>query len=116
MAEIAIVDDTLIVHVTGWDRLWALKRRLEIPMAHVLGATRDPETARKPIGLRAPGTYLPRLITAGTWRRRVGNVFWDVHDPERVIVIDLADEPYATLVVEVADPAATVAAIEAARA
>jgi hypothetical protein len=38
-------------------------------------------------------------------------VFWDVHDPAKAVVIHLADERYARLVIGVDDPAATVAAI-----
>ena len=39
-------------------------------------------------------------------------MFWDVHDPEKTVVIRLKDERYARLVVEVEDPTATVAAIQ----
>jgi hypothetical protein len=39
-------------------------------------------------------------------------VFWDVHDPEKTVVIRLKDERYARLVIEVEDPPATVAAIQ----
>ncbi len=35
-----------------------------------------------------------------------------MHDPEKTIVIRLADERYARLVIEVEDPPATVTAIE----
>jgi hypothetical protein len=31
-------------------------------------------------------------------------VFWDVHDPEKTVVIHLKDERYARLVIEVDDP------------
>jgi hypothetical protein len=39
-------------------------------------------------------------------------VFWDVHDPGKTIVIDLHDERYNQLVVEVADPEAAVKLIQ----
>jgi hypothetical protein len=39
-------------------------------------------------------------------------VFWDVHDPEKTVVIQLRDERYAQLVIEVEDPHATAAAIQ----
>ena len=68
MTEVELTRDTLIVHVRGMDRLWSLKSRLEIPLPHVLGAEVDPDVAqgwRK--GLRAPGTHLPGVITAGTF-------------------------------------------------
>jgi hypothetical protein len=41
-------------------------------------------------------------------------VFYDVHDPEGTIVIDLDHEHYTRLVIEVEDPAATVALLRAA--
>jgi hypothetical protein len=33
VAEVELTENTLIVHVRGMDRLWALKSRLEIPLA-----------------------------------------------------------------------------------
>jgi hypothetical protein len=39
-------------------------------------------------------------------------VFWDVHDADHAIVIALADEHYARLVVEVDDPQAVVTEID----
>jgi hypothetical protein len=39
-------------------------------------------------------------------------VFWDVHDPQKTVVIQLRDERYARLVIEVEDPRATAAAIQ----
>ena len=113
MAEVELTQDTLLVQVQGTDQLWALKSRLEIPLPHVVGAEADPEVAlgwRK--GIRAPGTYLPGVIAAGTFYQEGEKVFWDVHDPEKMVVIRLKDEKYSRLVVEVEDPASTVEAIQ----
>jgi len=35
---------------------------------------------------------------------RTALVFWDVHDPDKAVGIELRDERYARLVIEVADP------------
>jgi hypothetical protein len=35
-------------------------------------------------------------------------VFWDVHDPEKSIIIQLHDDRFDELIVEVNDPAAVV--------
>jgi hypothetical protein len=32
MAQITVTSDTLIVEITGMDRLWALTSRLEVPI------------------------------------------------------------------------------------
>jgi hypothetical protein len=112
VAEVEIATDALIVHVRGMDRLWALRSRLEIPLAHVLTAEADPELARGWWrGIRSGGTQVPGVITAGTFHREGERVFWDVHDPEKTVVIRLKDERYSRLVIEVEDPTSTAAAI-----
>jgi hypothetical protein len=116
MVEITIQDDTAVFEVQGLDKLWALKSRLEIPLENIRAVRADPTIARgwwK--GIRAPGTHLPGVIVAGTFYQHGKRIFWDVHDPERTIVVELADERYDELIVEVADPAAAIAQLEAAR-
>jgi hypothetical protein len=61
-----------------------------------------------------PGTNLPGVITAGTFYHDGKRVFWDVHNPENTVVIELKDERYAELIVEVADPNKTVEVVRAA--
>jgi hypothetical protein len=91
VAEVELTENALIVHVRGMDRLWALKSRLEIPLAHVAGAVTDPEVAQGwPKGIRSPGTHVPGVITAGTFYQEDGRVFWDMHDPDKTVVIHLS--------------------------
>jgi len=66
MTEIDVTTDQLVVTLHGWDRVWALERRIAVPLGAVRGATADPGMSREPAGIRAPGTHLPRVITAGT--------------------------------------------------
>jgi hypothetical protein len=112
MANVHIDGDNLIVEIEGSDQLWALKSRLIIPLANVLGAAADPGVINEPKGIRAPGAHVPGVLTAGTFYIHGERVFWDVHDPAKAVVIELADERYARLVVQVADPRATVALVE----
>jgi hypothetical protein len=115
MAEIELTSGALIVRVTGVDRILALKSELTVPLEHVLGVARDTEEARSwHHGVRAPGTNVPGVITAGTFHEHGERVFWDVHHPERAIALSLRDESYAKLVIEVDDPEAVIAAVEAA--
>ena len=106
MVEITIADGTACFDVQGWDKLWSLKSRLEIPMAHIRGCRVDPSVARGWWhGIKAPGTNLPGVITAGSFYQQGKRVFWDVHDPERTVVVELSDERYDELIIEVANPA-----------
>ena len=115
MVDLAIAEGKLTLHVRGADRLWAFKSSLEIPLVHITGVRADPEAARGWYhGIKMPGTNLPGVITAGTFYQDGKRVFWDVHHPEKTIVIDLADERYSQLVVEVDDPEGAVKLLESA--
>jgi hypothetical protein len=115
MVDLSIADGKLSLRVRGADKLWAFKSSLEIPLAHIAGVRADADVARGWWhGIRMPGTNLPGVITAGTFYQDGNRVFWDVHDPEKTIVIDLHDERYNKLVVEVSDPQMAVSLIGAA--
>jgi|ERR1700721_2692830 len=75
---------------------------LEIPLVHITGVRADSEVACGWWhGVRMPGTSVPGVITAGTFYQDGKRVFRDVHHPEKTIVIDLHDERFNELVVEV---------------
>ena len=114
MARVSIEAGELVVDVEGLDKLWALKSRLSIPLANVRGATLDPGIVRDRKGVRAPGTHVPGVIVAGTFHHEGERVFWDVRDAAKAVVIELDDEQFARLVVQVEDPAATVDLVEGA--
>lgn len=112
MAQVSIDGTDLIVEIEGMDKLWALQSRLVIPLSNVRGATADPGIGKDPKGLRAPGTHVPGVVTAGTFHQDGERVFWDVHDVADAVVIELRDERFARLVIQVADPRTTVGMIE----
>ena len=115
MVELSIAEGKLTLCVMGTDKLWALKSSLEIPLVHIAGVRQDPEIARAWWhGIRLPGTSVPGVITAGTFYQDGKRVFWDVHHPERTIVIDLHDEHYNQLIIEVADPQVAINLIQSA--
>jgi len=115
MVDLSISGGNLLVNVRGADKLWAFKSSLEIPLQHVAGIRADPSIARGWWhGWRIPGTNIPGVITAGTFYQDGKRVFWDIHNPNNTVVIELRDERYNQLVVEVADPNVAVALIQAA--
>jgi hypothetical protein len=112
MTKLDITPSELVVHVQGWDRFWAFKSELRVPLTHVVGVERATDEARKLWhGIRAPGTHFPGIIIAGTYLEQDGRVFWDVRDATRAIEIRLHDDHFARLVIEVEDPDAAVAAL-----
>ena len=82
-----------------------MRDSIQIPLASIEIVRMDAERARAgPEGTRNPGTSIPGLLTAGTFNAGVARTFWDVHNPENTIVIELRDERYRELIVEVSDP------------
>jgi hypothetical protein len=119
MTKVEIQDDRLIARIQGLDRVLALTSELTIPLEHVKGAAVSPPEVlrrwRDVLRLHVPGTDLPYVVMAGSFLFLDGeHAFWDVHDPNRTVVIQLDHERFAKLVVEVEDPQATAAAINAA--
>ena len=79
--------------VEGLDKLWALRSRLEIPLAHIKGVRADPAIAQGWWhGFRLGGTNVPGILSAGTFYKDGAFMFWDVHNPERTIVVELIHE------------------------
>jgi hypothetical protein len=114
MVEISVTGADAVFEIQGLDKLWSLRSRLQIPLKHIRGVHGDTEIARSWWhGFRMPGTNLPGVLTAGTFYQHGKRVFWDVHDPDQTIVIELHDERYDELIIEVADPAAAIATLKA---
>jgi hypothetical protein len=115
MVRVSIHGDRVRFEVEGWDKLWAMKSHLEIPLAHIRSVRADPEPARGWWhGVRLPGTQIPGILTAGTFYQSEGAVFYDVHDPENTVVIELDHERYHRLVIEVEHPSGVVESLRAA--
>jgi hypothetical protein len=109
MVSVNVDGDRVVFDVLGMDQLWALRGRLEIPLSHVTGVEHDPEqVSRWWHGWKLIGTDVPGIFAAGTFHYHGELVFWDVHDPQRTIVVSLAHERYKKLIIEVEDPEAAV--------
>lgn len=114
MVDLSIDESNIILELHGLDKLWAMKSRIEIPFKNVQGAKIDPSAAEKPEGWRMFGTHVPGIITAGLLRHNGKRIFWDVHDPSKTIIINLRDDQYDQLVVEVSNPEQAIDAINGA--
>ena len=115
MANVEITGGELVVQVQGFDRVFALKSEVRVPLEHVLGAESGQEAAANWFhGIRAPGTSVPGVIVAGTFYWHGDCAFYDVHHPEKAVAITLRDEKYQRLVVEVHDPAHVMQTVNAA--
>lgn len=114
MVDVTIEGERAVFEVEGWDKLWSMRSRLEIPLAHITGVEANPDLVNQWWhGVKVMGTGLPGLFAAGTFYYHGELVFWDVRHAANTIVVSLAHERYRKLIIEVKDPAAAVAQLEA---
>jgi hypothetical protein len=106
-------DDQLLVRPVGLVRLWALSKGHDCPVTNITDVGVSP---RKGLvkGWKVPGTHLPGIMTAGTFRSHGEKDLWMVGRAKEVLVIELHDQPYRHLIVQVEDPHAAVEALRAA--
>ena len=108
MVSITKQNSNFIFEVKGLHKLWSFRSQLEVPSENVLKAYQDPAKLNKWKGLRFPGTYAPYLITAGTYYLDGSKNFWDVVNEKNCIIVDLKDEEFNSLIIEVEDPQAAI--------
>ncbi len=106
-------DDRLLVRPVGLMRVWALSKGIDVPIDHVadVGVTPRKGAVR---GWRAPGTWFPGVMIAGTFRSHGDKDLWFVGRGKELLVIELVDERYRHVIVQVEDPHGAVEALRAA--
>jgi hypothetical protein len=115
MVNVDVEGDRATFTVEGMDKLWSLRSRLEIPIAHITSAeVNHDQVGRWWHGIKLLGTELPGLFGAGMFLYHHEVVFWDVRDPARAIIVSLEHETYKKLIIEVDDPDGTVARLKSA--
>jgi hypothetical protein len=113
MVEVSIEGNKAVFAFLGSHKLWALRSRLEIPLAHIKDVHTDPSPKMGWFqGLKVFGADIPNLFRAGNFYQDGGWVFWDVRHSDKAVVVELHDEHFQKLVVEVSDPATTVALLK----
>ena len=114
MPVLELTKDELVVHLRAWEALLSLHRSIRIPLAHVRGATADDGYRGRELGLRAPGTGLPGILSAGTFYKNGDRQFVFIGPRTHPVVIELANEKWKRIVLGVEDARHTVAAVSAA--
>jgi hypothetical protein len=98
--RIAIKGPDLVVEMTGADVLWSLKKRVSVPRSAVVDVHVEPEPWRMRMGLRWPGTGVPRVIAAGTFYGKLGKSFLNFRRGPAV-AIELVGARYDRIVVQI---------------
>lgn len=114
MPALELTKDELVVHLHALEAVASLHRTIRIPLANVRGATEDEGFRGRELGLRAPGTSLPGVLSAGTYYKDGERQFVFIGPGTHPVVIELANEKWQRIVLGVEDARQTAAEVSAA--
>ncbi len=100
LAQVRVVDGVIVIRPRGLNRLWAFRTELRVPVSSVSAVRTDVPRRGVPSGFRMPGTYVPGLIQAGTYRRKGEKSFWLAGRSRTVTVIECRDAKFDRVVLQ----------------
>lgn len=99
--ELKLANNTLAITLEGQEQVWSVRfsNTIYVPCNHITAVTTAPPEGLWE-GIRAPGTFLPGVIRAGTYYTERGREFWYVTrqngpiNQTTVLTLDLSPEEY----------------------
>lgn len=91
--------DKLEIELEWFEQLWAftLHKLIELPLNHITRVT-TAEPQSNWAEIRAPGTFLPGVIKAGTYYTGQGREFWYVTADRNYLTLELQEEFYQRII------------------
>ncbi len=108
MITITSSDDKFIIDIKGFHQILTLKSKIIISKNNIVNVYQSSEEVNKWSGIRIAGTYFPFLIVAGVFYKK-GRNFWDVSNTSNAIIIELKNETFHKLFLEVKNPKEAIA-------
>ena len=99
MASLSVHSDRLEIHLTRAERTLALRRdSIVVQRENIrsVSITEDPWIWLR--GIRSPGSMIPLVLAAGTWKFHGGKDFVSIKRHRAAVVIDLVDEEFARVI------------------
>ena len=110
MVDVSIDNASVLFEIKGTHQVWAMRKEIKIPFRHIREMRPDPNPPMGwwGAGLKLLGTDIPNRLKAGTFYANGGLEFWDVQHPEKTLVVELQNEKFKKLVIEVESPAGAI--------
>lgn len=100
--NLSIIDEKLQIEFTTKEQLLAVRwhKTWQIPLTHIAQVTTaEPQSSWKE--LRAPGSFIPGVVKAGTYYTNRGKEFWYVNRETDYLTIELRDESYKRIILTI---------------
>jgi hypothetical protein len=108
MARVEVSEHGLTIHMEGIDRFLAMRRRLDIPLDHIVSVEPEAEVGA---GLRGLASRVPGVLAPRTLHQQSGRPLLAPPALGHTLAIGLWNERYQRVVVNVEDPHAAAGAI-----
>jgi hypothetical protein len=103
--KLRLENSTLNIELSTVEKFFSLHGSFVIPWSHITQVkAAEPESSWW--DLRAPGTFVPGVIKAGTYYTKRGKEFWYYRQGKDPLVLELRDEKYRRIVLGLDDSAA----------
>jgi hypothetical protein len=107
VGTVTIKDGTLVFELHGVDEFLSIKRSISVPLQHVVSVSTERVPWQPFKQMRIAGTSLPGVIRDGRFLSSDGMMFFEMHDPDKCVTVNLDHERYKKIVFEVEDKVAT---------
>jgi hypothetical protein len=114
VGTVTIEDGNLVFELHGVDEFLSIKRSISVPLQHVVSVSTERVPWQPFKQMRVAGTSLPGVIKDGRFLSSDGMMFFEMHDPDKCITVNLDHERYKKIVFEVEDKEATAKQINSA--
>ncbi len=111
MTTLTVHGDRIVVRFSVVEKLLGLVRDHEFPLSAVTSVRVAAEGLEAARGVRAPGLGMPGIRKIGTWRGR-GRTLVSVRRHQPAVVLDLAGERFAKVVIGTDDAEGVAAGLE----
>lgn len=100
--NLSLSSHTLSIELEWYEQLlsFCLQRAFDLTVSHIERVTTE-EPMSNWAELRAPGTFIPGIIKAGTYYTTKGKEFWYVTRSMDYLTLELRDEPYRRIILTV---------------
>jgi len=104
---VTIEDGNLVFELHGVDEFLSIKRSISIPLQHVVSVSTERVPWQPFKQIRVAGTSFPGVIKDGRFLSSNGMMFFEMHDPDKCVTVNLDHERYKKIVFEVENKEAT---------
>jgi hypothetical protein len=107
VGTVTIEDGNLVFELNGVDEFLSIKRSISVPLQYVVSVSTERVPWQPFNQMKIAGASLPGVVKDGRFLSSNGIMFFEMHDPDKCVTVNLDHERYKKIVFEVEDKEAT---------